>query len=91
MTSWSASITHLLRLTLRDLWYERWLAFCAACVLAATLAPLWTLWGLERGVIGTLIERQNRDPAMLQVLPETTESAESGSSSGGNGTGSNFH
>ena len=74
MTSWSASITHLLRLTLRDLWYERWLAFCAACVLAATLAPLWTLWGLERGVIGTLIERQNKDPAMLQVLPETTGS-----------------
>ncbi|HNH75306.1 MAG TPA: hypothetical protein PLF23_16085, partial [Candidatus Obscuribacter sp.] len=27
----------------------------------------------------------------VQVLPETTESAESGSSSGGNGTGSNFH
>ena len=27
----------------------------------------------------------------VQVLPETTESAESGSTSGGNGTGSNFH
>lgn len=60
----------LLRLGASDLRHERWLAFCAACVLAATLAPLWTLWGLERGVIGTLIERQDRDPVMRQVLPE---------------------
>ena len=59
----------LLRLTFSDLWHERWLAFCAACVLAATLAPLGTLWGLERGVIGALIERQDKDPVMRQVLP----------------------
>lgn len=67
-------LVHLLRLTLRDMWHERWLCFCTSCVLAATLAPLWTLWGLERGVIGTLIERQNRDPAMRLVRPETTGS-----------------
>jgi len=59
----------LLRLAGRDLWHERWLALCAACVLAATLAPLWTLWGLERGVIGTLIERQDRDPVMRELVP----------------------
>jgi putative ABC transport system permease protein len=64
----------LLRLARRDLWHERWLAFCAACVLAATLAPLWTLWGLERGVIGTLIERQDRDPLLRELLPEGTGS-----------------
>lgn len=61
-----------LRLAAHDLWHERWLALCAACVVAATLAPIWTLWGLERGVVGTLIERQNRDPLMRQVLPEST-------------------
>lgn len=72
MSSLRGRLSHLIRLTWRDLWHERWLAFCAACVLAATLAPLWTLWGLERGVIGTLIDRQNRDPSMRQVLPETT-------------------
>ena len=50
----------------------RWLAACAACVLAATLAPLCTLWGLERGVIGTLIERQDRDPLMREMVPESS-------------------
>lgn len=62
----------LLRLAWSDLWHERWLAACAACVLAATLAPLWTLWGLERGVIGTLIERQDRDPLMREMVPAAT-------------------
>lgn len=62
----------LLRLVVADLRHERWLAFCAACVLGAALAPLWTLWGLERGVVGTLIERQNQDPLMRQVLPESS-------------------
>ncbi|OUM00026.1 ABC transporter permease [Variovorax sp. JS1663] len=63
-------LAQLLRLSFSDLWHERWLTFCAACVLAATLAPLGTLWGLERGVIGALIERQDRDPLMRQLLPE---------------------
>jgi putative ABC transport system permease protein len=65
----------LWRLARHDLWHERWLAACAACVLAATLAPLWTLWGLEHGVIGTLIERQDRDPLMREVLPEGSGSS----------------
>jgi putative ABC transport system permease protein len=65
----------LLRLAWHDLRHERWLAFCAACVLAATLAPLWTLWGLERGVIGTLIERQDSDPLMREMLPAASGGA----------------
>lgn len=65
-------LVQLLRLAVFDLRHERWLAFCAACVLAATLAPLWTLWGLERGVVGTLIDRQNQDPVMRQILPESS-------------------
>lgn len=67
-----ARLGQMLRLAAFDLWHERWLALCAACVVAATLAPLWTLWGLERGVVGTLIERQNGDPLMRQVLPESS-------------------
>lgn len=66
----SLRLIQLWRLAWRDLWHERWLAFCTACVLAATLAPLWTLWGLEQGVIGALIQRQNSDPLMRQILPE---------------------
>ena len=62
----------LWHLAWHDLWHERGLALCAACVLAATLAPLWTLWGLERGVIGTLIARQDSDPLMRELVPEAT-------------------
>jgi putative ABC transport system permease protein len=62
----------LWRLAWHDVRHERWLAFCAACVLAATLAPLATLWGLEHGVIGTLIERQDQDPLMREVQPEAS-------------------
>src|SRR4051794_22986841 len=65
---------HVLRLSLRDALHERWLFLCSACVLAAALAPLWVLAGLERGVVGTLIDRQNRDPEMRLVLPESTGS-----------------
>lgn len=62
----------LLHLAARDLWHERWLALCAACVLAAMLAPLWTLWGLEHGVIGTMIARMDRDPLMRKIEPTAT-------------------
>lgn len=62
----------LLRMAWRDVWYERTLILCAACVLAATLAPLWVLWGLERGVIGTLIERMEQDPLMRRITPSAT-------------------
>jgi putative ABC transport system permease protein len=62
----------LFRLAAHDLWHERWLALCAACVLAAMLAPLWTLWGLERGVIGTMIARMDGDPLMRKVEPTAT-------------------
>lgn len=65
-------VAALMRMALRDLWYERTLALCSACVLAATLSPLWVLWGLERGVIGTLIERMERDPLMRRITPAAT-------------------
>lgn len=66
------ALDQLWRLAWHDLWHERWLAACAACVLCATLAPLWLLWGLEQGVIGTLVERQDRDPLMREIAPESS-------------------
>lgn len=60
----------LIRLSAYELWHERWIAWCSACVLAAALSPLLVLWGLEQGVIGTLIDRLERDPVMRQVLPD---------------------
>lgn len=60
----------LLRLGGYELWHERWIALCSACVLAASLSPLLVLWGLEQGVIGTLIDRLERDPVMRQLLPD---------------------
>lgn len=60
----------LLRLSGYELWHERWIALCSACVLAASLSPLLVLWGLEQGVIGTLIDRLERDPVMRQLLPD---------------------
>lgn len=62
----------LARLVLRDLWHERILAICTASVLAATMAPLGVLWGLERGVIGALIARMDGDPVMRLLVPEST-------------------
>ncbi|MCK6433121.1 MAG: hypothetical protein L6Q68_08825 [Aquabacterium sp.] len=39
-------------------------------MLAASLAPLLVLWGLEQGVVGTMIDRLERDPVMRQLLPD---------------------
>lgn len=62
----------LLRLILADLWHDRVAVACQALALAAVVVPLMVLLGLRAGVIGTLIERMDRDPAMRLVLPEVT-------------------
>lgn len=62
----------LARLVLADLWHERVAVVCQALSLAAVVVPLMVLLGLRAGVIGTLIERMDRDPAMRLVLPEVT-------------------
>ena len=38
------------------------------------LAPLLVLYGLQQGVIGTLLERMNRDPAMRAIIPDVAGS-----------------
>ncbi|MEZ5728032.1 MAG: ABC transporter permease [Burkholderiaceae bacterium] len=63
-------LSQLLRLAYSDLWRERWIGVAAACVVAATLGPLWTLLGLQRGAIDAVIDRMERDPRMLLVDSE---------------------
>lgn len=64
--------SQLLRLILADLWHDRIAVACQALALAAVVVPLMVLLGLRAGVIGTMIERMDRDPAMRLVLPEVT-------------------
>lgn len=68
----SLRLRHLWRLAARDLVWERTLAFCAAGVIAAALTPVWVLWGLQSGVVGTLIERMEKDPQLRRVTPVAT-------------------
>lgn len=65
-------LLHLLRLIGADVRHERIAVLCQALALAAVLVPLMVLLGLRAGVIGTLIDRMDRDPAMRLILPEVT-------------------
>ncbi|MFD2265039.1 ABC transporter permease [Lacibacterium aquatile] len=65
-------LAQLFRLTLADVRHDRIAVSCQALALAAVLVPLMVLLGLRSGVIGTLIERMDSDPAMRLILPEVT-------------------
>lgn len=67
-----ARASQIFRLVFADLRHERLLSLCQVVAIAAVLAPVLVLFGLHNGVIGTLIERLNRDPAMRLVVPEVT-------------------
>lgn len=45
------------------------LSTCAVLALVAVLAPLLVLFGLKFGLISTLTERLERDPAIREVIP----------------------
>ncbi|MBK8175042.1 MAG: AbrB/MazE/SpoVT family DNA-binding domain-containing protein [Rhodospirillales bacterium] len=62
----------LVRLALFDLAHEWAISVCQVTALAAILAPLLVLYGLQQGVIGTLIERMDRDPAMRAIVPDVS-------------------
>lgn len=66
------ALRQLLRLSLADLKRDGLLTVCAIIALAAALAPLLVLFGLQQGVIGALIARQNSDPAMRLIRPEVS-------------------
>ena len=67
-----ARLAQIFRLVFADLGHEKLLSLCQVVAIAAVLAPLLVLFGLREGVIGTLIERLNRDPAMRLIVPEVT-------------------
>ena len=64
-----AKIAQLFRLALFDLRHEWAITLCQIASVAA-VAPLLVLYGLQQGVIGTLLERMNRDPAMRAIIPD---------------------
>ena len=64
-----ARIAQLFRLALFDLRHEWAITLCQIASVAAVL-PLLVLYGLQQGVIGTLLERMNRDPAMRAIIPD---------------------
>ena len=65
-----ARIAQLFRLALFDLRHEWAITLCQIASVAAVLSPLLVLYGLQQGVIGTLLERMNRDPAMRAIIPD---------------------
>lgn len=70
MRSAARDLRLVLRLALADLRRDGLLSACSVLMLAASLAPLLTLFGLENGVIGTIVARQDKDPAMRLIVPE---------------------
>ncbi len=61
-------MTVLLRLALKDLWFERHLAVCRLLAMVAVLTPLLVLLGLKAGIISSLTERLLRDPLNLELV-----------------------
>jgi putative ABC transport system permease protein len=48
---------------------EARLSACAVLALVAVLAPLLVLFGLKFGLVSTLTDRLERDPAMREIIP----------------------
>lgn len=48
---------------------EARLSLCAVLALVAVVAPLLVLFGLKHGLVSTLTERLERDPAVREVIP----------------------
>jgi len=68
----AARAGQLVRLAVFDLQHEWAITLCRIASVAAVLAPLLVLFGLHQGVIGTLLERMDRDPAMRAITPDVT-------------------
>ncbi|AQZ35775.1 hypothetical protein BHQ29_22455 [Pseudomonas sp. LPH1] len=48
---------------------EARLSACAVLALVAVIAPLLVLFGLKYGLVGSLTERLQRDPAVREIIP----------------------
>ncbi len=63
------SLLHSLRLAMSDYWHERLLSACSVLGLAAVLAPLMVLMGVQHGIIAAMTERLLNDPRTLEIIP----------------------
>lgn len=59
----------LAKLAWHDYRNEARLSACAVLALVAVVAPLLVLFGLKHGLVSTLTERLERDPAVREVIP----------------------
>ncbi|CAM2921110.1 putative ABC transport system permease protein [Pseudomonas gessardii] len=48
---------------------DGWLSACAVLALVAVIAPLLVLFGLKFGLVGSLTERLENDPATREIIP----------------------
>ncbi|MCW1935278.1 ABC transporter permease [Pseudomonas sp. MDMC_285] len=53
----------------QDYHREARLSACAVLALVAVIAPLLVLFGLKHGLVGSLTERLQRDPAVREIIP----------------------
>lgn len=58
----------VMRLALKDMWFERNLVLCRLLAMVAVLTPLLVLLGLKSGIISSLTERLLRDPLNLELI-----------------------
>ncbi|MFC5699287.1 ABC transporter permease [Pseudomonas sp. GCM10022186] len=59
----------MLQLAWHDYRTESRLSLCAVLALVAVLAPLLVLFGLKFGLVTTLTERLQQDPAVREIIP----------------------
>lgn len=62
-------ITLVMSLALQDYRADARLSACTVLALVAVIAPLLVLFGLKFGLVGSLTERLERDPAVREVIP----------------------
>ncbi|WP_416896965.1 MAG: FtsX-like permease family protein [Minwuia sp.] len=68
----SFSPVHLGRLASADLFDEWPVAFAVSLAIAAVLAPLLVLSGLQSGIVGEIFDRLRADPSMRRITLDAT-------------------
>ncbi|NWD91984.1 ABC transporter permease, partial [Pseudomonas sp. K5002] len=48
---------------------DAWLSVCSVLALVAVIAPLLVLFGLKFGLVSSLTERLENDPATREIIP----------------------
>lgn len=48
---------------------DTWLSACSVLALVAVIAPLLVLFGLKFGLVSSLTERLEKDPAVREIIP----------------------